>query len=238
MCSRSVFDPDSSAARTADHSAAGRIEPAKNSDSTLALRIVCRDAKRARQLRDRLLHAAGSSDPAFDGIALPDGFAHHLGERRVCGRDDNGRERAAERAFAVCGRVQQDLQTQPIDQLGLRALLQHLEAGGHVRLERELVQQARAERVDRLHLEAARRFQRLGEQPSRALPPLARGPPPLDPCASPRRDPRRRARSSAPSVPNTRLAMLAAAALVKVRQSIFAGSVPSSSSRMTRCAST
>ena len=37
---------------------------------------------------------------------------------------------------------------------------------------------------------------------------------------------------------NTRFAMLAAAALVKVMQRIFAGSTPSSSRRITRCAST
>ena len=40
------------------------------------------------------------------------------------------------------------------------------------------------------------------------------------------------------SVSNTVFAMLAAAALVKVRQRIFVGSVPPSRSRITRCAST
>ena len=53
-----------------------------------------------------------------------------------------------------------------------------------------------------------------------------------------RRAPRRRAPIHCASVSNTRFAMLAAAALVKVRQRIFAGSVPLSSSRITRCAST
>src|SRR5579871_748602 len=59
-------------------------------------------------------------------------------------------------------------------------------------------------------------------------------------------DPRPMARSSAssssaiqlPSVSNTRLAMLAAAALVKVRQRIFSGSTPASSRLTTRCAKT
>ena len=41
-----------------------------------------------------------------------------------------------------------------------------------------------------------------------------------------------------PSVENTRSAMLAAAALVKVMQRIFSGGTPSSSSRITRCTST
>ena len=41
-----------------------------------------------------------------------------------------------------------------------------------------------------------------------------------------------------PSVSNTRLAMLAAAALVKVRQRIFSGATPASSRLITRCAST
>ena len=41
-----------------------------------------------------------------------------------------------------------------------------------------------------------------------------------------------------PSVSNTRFAMLAAAALVKVRQRIFSGATPASRRLITRCAST
>ena len=77
-----------------------------------------------------------------------------------------------------------------------------------------------------------------GEQPARPRPPRR------DPARRSRSPDRlvelrrRRASSSAASSSNTRFAILAAAALVKVMQRIFAGSTPSSSSRITRCAST
>ena len=108
-------------------------------------------------------------------------------------------------------------------------------------LERKLLQNAGAERVDGLHLEAARRVER-GREQARARARLAASMS-VTPIA-------RMAASSAASssaiqrrsVSKTRAAMLAAAALVKVMHRIFAGSTPpmppSSSSRITRCAST
>ena len=46
-------------------------------------------------------------------------------------------------------------------------VVEHGELAGHVRLERELVQQPLAEGVDRLDLQPARRLQRRGEEPAR-----------------------------------------------------------------------
>jgi hypothetical protein len=63
--------------------------------------------------------------------------------------------------------LQQHSHAQPVDQFGLRALFQHLEARRHVGLERKLVQQPRAERMDGLHLQPARRVERLCEQAPR-----------------------------------------------------------------------
>ena len=59
----------------------------------------------------------------------------------------------------------------------LRGLVEHGEARGDVGFERKLVQQLGAERVDGLHLQPARRFQRAGEQPPRQRPPRASAPP-------------------------------------------------------------
>ena len=54
-------------------------------------------------------------------------------------------------------------------------LVEHLEAGCHVGFEWKLVQQARAESVNGLHLQSARRFQRVGEQPPRDSAPCCVG---------------------------------------------------------------
>ena len=146
-------------------------------------------------------------------------------------------ERAAERAVRRTGRGKQNVEAQLLQQLRFRRLVEHVEARRDVGLERELMQQLRAEGMDGLHLQAARRLQRRGEQPPRQR---ARA------ASTGTFEVARIAASSAASSSaihsasrsNTRFAMLAAAALVKVMQRIFAGSTPSSSRRITRCAST
>ena len=93
----------------------------------------------------------------------------------------------------------------------------------------ELVQQVGAERVDGLPLHAARRLQGVGKQPprNRALG-LKSG---VLPVASLILSSSAASSSvvHSASVSNTRVAMLAAAALVKVMQRIFPGSSPRSS---------
>ena len=71
-------------------------------------------------------------------------------------------------ALSGCGGgFQQHVERQLIEQLRGRGLVQHGEARGDIGLERKLVQQPRAEGVDGLHLQPARRLQRRGEQPAR-----------------------------------------------------------------------
>ena len=82
--------------------------------------------------------------------------------------DGNGAgERLAERTVGVGGAFEHDVERQVVEHLRGGCLIQHLEARGDVGLERKLMQQPRAEGVDGLHLEPARRLQRVGEQPPR-----------------------------------------------------------------------
>ena len=111
------------------------------------------------------------------------------------------------------------------------ALVERAEAGGHIGLEREQVQHALAEGVDGLDLQAARRLDDAREQFARQLQIGAARRRRAERRRCRRRAPRRRARVHFASRSNTRSAMLAAAALVKVRQRIFEGAAPASSSR-------
>ncbi len=110
-------------------------------------------------------------DPGAKEIALADSFTDHLLERLVGDARDRGRERPAEPAVRRHGRVEQDAQAGLGEQLRFRGLVEHLEAGGDIGLEWKLMQQPRAEGVDGLHLQPARRVQRQGEQPPRPRPP-------------------------------------------------------------------
>ena len=217
-----------------------QMRPAEELRLDRCERVVRLDAERARELRDRGLARRRRARSSHQPVALADRLAHHVGEGR-CRRPPRSRSRARGRAaLSGCRRgLEQHVEPQLVEQFCLGALVQHLEARRDIGLERKLMQQPRAEGVDGLHLQAARRLQRQGEQPPRPLRRAARrGARALD-----RRD-RRVERGvvergpAARACSNTRFAMLAAAALVKVRQRIFAGSTPSSSSRITRCAST
>ena len=124
-------------------------------------------------------------------------------------------------------RLEQHREVGALHHLGLVAVVEHGEARRHIGLERKLLQQPGAQRVDGLHLQPARRLQRGGEQFAGAHAQRA----------STRAMPASRiAASSAssssvtqwPRVENTRSAMLAAAALVKVMQRIFSGGTLSS----------
>ena len=71
---------------------------------------------------------------------------------------------------------QQHVERQPVEQFGGLRLVEHGEARRDIGLERKLMQQPRAEGVDGLHLQAARRLQRRGKQPPRAGAVLRRSP--------------------------------------------------------------
>ena len=100
------------------------------------------------------------------------------------------------------------------------------------------MQQPLAEGVDGLDFQAAGRLDRAREQPPRESEPRRDRAPRRPPRRSRRQGPRRTSRVHCASVLNTRSAILAAAALVKVRQRMREGGAPPSSRRSTRCAST
>ena len=170
-------------------------------------------------------------------IAAEAGFAHDILEGDVGRAGHRDRQRAPGRAVGIARRLEQHLEVGALHHLGLVAVIEHGETRRHVGLERKLLQQPGAQRVDGLHLEPAGRFQCGGEQFAGAHP-QAR----IDP-RDPRIDDRGVQRLVIERDPvaeggETRSAMLAAAALVKVMQRIFSGGTLSSSSRITRCTST
>jgi len=92
------------------------------------------------------------------------GLAHHVLEGDVGGAGHRGIERATGRTVGITGGFEQHREIGALHHLVLVALVEHGETRRHIRLKRELLQQPCAERVDGLHLEAARRLQRAGEQ--------------------------------------------------------------------------
>ena len=92
---------------------------------------------------------------------------HHVLEGLVGGHHDRSGKRAAERAVGLRRTPPAALERQCVEQLRCGGLVEHLEARRDIGLERKLVQQPRAEGVDGLHLQPARRLQRRGEQPAR-----------------------------------------------------------------------
>ena len=141
--------------------------PVHDGGVDLLLRLIRFHAQRARQAGDCRRDAAGMRDPRFEFLVPGDRFVDRFCEGGVRRNRDGDAERAAEIAVGPGGRLQQDAHAQPVDQLGAGALLQHLEARRDIRLERKLMQQPRAERMNGLHLQPARRVERLREQPPR-----------------------------------------------------------------------
>ncbi len=79
--------------------------------------------------------------------------------------------RLAERGFLDLRGIEQHVEADLVQELRLRRVVEHLETRSDIGLERKLLQQPRAEGVNRLHLEAARRLQRNGEQSPRPCAP-------------------------------------------------------------------
>ena len=196
------------------------------------------ETERAGQLGDRRFDAAGPIDPTHDLITLADRIAHDFGKRDIRRGRDGGRERTPERAVCRTGSVHQNGEAQLVDQLRLGAFLQHREACRDIGLERKLMQQPRAERVDGQHLEAARRIQRFGEQAPRMRAAVGVGLSAVDflDLRVERRvveagPPGKRVEHAARHVGGGRLGEGEA-------QRMRLGALPSSRSRITRCAST
>ena len=168
-CSLSVLEPRVEQPRSAPAiPLPGSASRAKNSSSTHSIVSAGAMPSAARQLRDRRVDAAGCVDPAAIRVALADRFADRhrgrSGRRRPRWRwRARGRARCPARPTLPAARCS----VSSVEQLRLRGLVQHGEARRDIGLERKLMQQPRAEGVDGLHLQPARRLQRRGEQPPR-----------------------------------------------------------------------
>ena len=125
------------------------------------------DTERPRQAGDGRRHAARARHPGDDRVALADGFAHQLAEGHIGGCDHGRSESAAERAPGIGGAIEQYGKRQLFQKLRLLGLVEHAEAGGDVGFERELMEELRAEGVDGLHFQTARRLQRARKQAPR-----------------------------------------------------------------------
>src|SRR5262249_11836823 len=124
-------------------------------------------AEGAAEYIDGRRDAAAVIDPGADGITFADGLADHVFEGLVGGGRDGGGEGLAEHAFRRQGCVKQDAEANLAKALRLRRFVEHIEAGGDIRLERKMMQQPRAEGMNGLNLESARRLQRHSEQSPR-----------------------------------------------------------------------
>ena len=108
-------------------------------------------------------------------IAAQTRLAHHILEGDVGGAGHRDLERAPRRAVGIAGGVQQHREIGALHHLVLVALVEYRKTRRHIGLERKLLQQPGAKRVDGLHLQAARGFQRAREQLSGGHPQVRAG---------------------------------------------------------------
>ena len=127
------------------------------------------EAERRPQGREQAVVVAGVAKRVAHEMAVAERLADEALEGR--GRDlaGQGGEAAAERRARLAQRPRQHSLARPQQEVGGVEVVQHLEPGRDVALEREQVQQALAEGVDGLDLQPARRLDRAGEQPSRLV---------------------------------------------------------------------
>ncbi len=103
-------------------------------------------------------------------IAAQARLAHDILEGDVGRARHRGRERPPGRAVGIARGREQHREIGALHHLGLVAVVEHGEARRHVGLERKLLQQPGAQRVNGLDLQPARRLQRTGEQLARRGP--------------------------------------------------------------------
>src|SRR4029453_5484703 len=96
-------------------------------------------------------------------VAVTDCFRNHFLESDVSRGCDRIGQRLAERALELGSALQQHLQGQFIKQLRGGGFVEHIEARPYIGLEWKLMQEARAEGMDRLHFQSARRLKRVGK---------------------------------------------------------------------------
>ena len=165
-CSRSVLVPLAGSSTTAGHS---DIETCGASKISRRCSQLCRsDRSRApATVPPWLLRCRWPIDPFGDLAMLTDGLSQSQLERKIARQRMISASARPAGAVGAGGGCKQDLHPDVFQHLLLLRLFQHLEARRDVGLERKLLQQPRAEGVDGLHLQAAGRLQRLGEQLAR-----------------------------------------------------------------------
>ena len=216
--------PCSSVAATAAHSR--RRQQRAVDHLGLDARRACRPA-RSPSSRDSSAIAASTLpaavDPGGDRVALADRFAHHVLERLVGGGGDGGRQRAAERRVRGAGGLEQHAEAQsgpaaalPPPRRARRSAPRHwprTETGAAAGCRRRGWSAPSARPAS----PAPRRTAAAPAPAASASGSVARR------LADRRVERRRRRARSSGSVSNTRFAILAAAALVKVMQRMLPG---------------
>ncbi len=141
-----------------------QIRPTHNLALDVFDPIIGSDAEGCGNLRHSCVGAAGSIRPGHEVIAAQARLAHHILEGDVGSIGHRHGEGAPGGAVGIARGFQQHREIGALHHFVLVAIVEHRETRGHVGLERKLLQQPGAERVDGLHLQPARRFQRAGEQ--------------------------------------------------------------------------
>ena len=183
------------------------------------------------------LNPARGVDESFDQCTFVDRFGECILESEITRRRDRNRERAAARTLRVAGGIEQDGEPQLFQQLALLRLLRAPGTGPLHVPRTGIAGQPRTKTVNGLDLESTGCFERAGKQASRQGAPLRTGlgadvaDGPIE-LAIVERDPfGERGEHPVRHVGGRRLGVLSGTGF-------FAGSVPCSSSRITRCAST
>ncbi len=137
--------------------------------------VVVAYAKHGRHLGRRGLRAAGGVGPGHEMVAAQASLANDVLERNISGVRHRGLECAAEHAVGRVRGFQKYPEVGALHHVGLVALVEHRKTRRHVGLERELLQKPCTQRVNGLHLQSARRFQRPRKQFARDLAQLSVG---------------------------------------------------------------
>jgi hypothetical protein len=116
------------------------------------------------------MRTAGGIRPGHEMIAAETGVAHHVLEGDVGGARHRRHQRAPGGAVGMARRLEKNGEIGALHHFVLVAVVEHGKPRRHIGLERELLEQPRAQRVDGLHLQPARRFQRASEQFACRLP--------------------------------------------------------------------
>ena len=159
------FEPESRTSISTGQSAAGMSEAAKNHPPALS-RV---SSDRCRSCCDSCAIAVSRLPARRSRVRARRvrGSRRRSPRGRSVGGGDDGRFQRLASALSGLAEASAARPASTVEKLRGRRLVEHGEARADIGLERELMQQPRAEGVDGLHLQAARRLQRRGKQPPR-----------------------------------------------------------------------